>query len=55
MEIENGPIDENEVRGNRRFDGGLQETQPEETTISALPNGPLHAPGKIRITGLAIR
>ena len=25
-----------------RFDGGLQEPQPEETTIDARPNGPLH-------------
>ena len=34
-----------------RLDGGPQETQTEETTINARPNGPLYVRGKIRITG----
>ena len=34
-----------------RLDGGSQETQPEETTINARPNGPLYVRGRIRITG----
>jgi len=34
-----------------RFDGGPQEPQPEETTIDARPNGPLHVRGRVRILG----
>ena len=34
-----------------RFDGGPQEPQPEETTIDARPNGPLHVRGQVRIVG----
>ncbi len=34
-----------------RFDGGPQEPAPEETTIDARPNGPLHVRGRVRITG----
>ena len=34
-----------------RFDGGPQEPQPEETTIDARPNGPLHVRGRVRIVG----
>lgn len=42
----------------KRLDGGLQEPEPEETTIQARPNGPLYIRGKVRITrtgGLLIR
>lgn len=34
-----------------RLDGGPQEPQPEETTIDARPNGPLHVRGRVRILG----
>ena len=34
-----------------RFDGGAQESQPDETTIDARPNGPLYVRGHMRITG----
>src|SRR4026208_1113668 len=34
-----------------RFDGGPQEPQPEETTIDARANGPLHVRGHGRIVG----
>jgi len=34
-----------------RFDGGPQEPRPEETTIDARPNGPLHVRGRVRIVG----
>jgi len=34
-----------------RFDAGPQEPQPEETTIDARPNGPLHVRGRVRIVG----
>jgi CDGSH-type Zn-finger protein/uncharacterized Fe-S cluster protein YjdI len=34
-----------------RLDGGLQEPQPEETTINARPNGPLYVHGRVRIMG----
>lgn len=34
-----------------RFDGGPQESQLEETTIDARPNGPLHIRGRVRIVG----
>ena len=32
-----------------RLDGGPQEPVPEETTISAQPNGPLYLRGRLRI------
>ncbi len=34
-----------------RFDGSPQEPRPEETTIDARPNGPLHVRGRVRIVG----
>ena len=34
-----------------RLDGGPQEPQPDETTIDARPNGPLHVRGQVRILG----
>ena len=34
-----------------RLDDGPQELQPEETTIDARPNGPLHVRGRVRIVG----
>jgi CDGSH-type Zn-finger protein len=34
-----------------RVDGGPQEPQPEETSIDARPNGPLHVRGGVRILG----
>jgi uncharacterized Fe-S cluster protein YjdI/CDGSH-type Zn-finger protein len=34
-----------------RSDGGPQEPEPEETTIDARPNGPLHVRGRVRIMG----
>ena len=34
-----------------RFDGGPQEPEPEDTTIDARPNGPLHIRGRLHILG----
>ena len=34
-----------------RLDGGLQEPQPEETTIDVRLNGPLYIRGQVRIVG----
>src|SRR5436190_18428994 len=34
-----------------RLDGGPQEPEPEETTIDARPNGPLHIRGRLHIVG----
>ena len=34
-----------------RLDGGPQEAQPEQTTITERPNGPLYVRGNVRITG----
>ena len=34
-----------------RLDDGPQESQPDETTIDARPNGPLYVRGQVRITG----